>query len=830
MGEHRSRSLFAVAVILLAACTPYRPYPLLKMDLARPDHGPAPEAFEPSGVAVLADGTVVISSAGPANVLYEPESAGRGASLAPVGFNLPLRDPRLDCPTCRRPPFRATARLTPHPVSWLPYAGRDLPPLDVEDLAPFGGDEVLGITAYSTIGRRTGYRKDNTALPRQETERIFVLERMADPPVESGEVGHWEERRVPEVDRMRDALSDWGRSHCDGDMRVQGLAWNPVDGVAYVGLRRCDGPVVRVLSYDLRASAAGQAVDLVVAAEGVDGGAGPEEGITGLHWAEGGAPGEAGTLWATTAWDSWGHETEPAWGGRLAKVEDGLLRPVGSGFLDRPSAVCIPARDPLATSGEPDQAAVVLFDDDTQKPEAPVVTFVATPLPRPAGGAWAGLASLTDLGEGLPLGLNGFDLRWYERDHRLAQFDVVLDRRPDGTPGAWTRAIGGLWQMRVGGSLGLIASATHLSRWVGHDRQAVALTDWKDSPNLRFHAFRADVSVVPRDRERVETGVSAESAPTAGPPSVARLVKDLRPDYTVTVPLPTPASPDAGLVLQGFEIDTAARADRGICLAAMSLGATWHSPAHDAVDLRTMLIGGLCNDFDTRGSGLQHGRTTDVAGGVTVAVRFAVVEGGKATPWSSTVADQDLPAPRDALGNKIADPTAVTDDVAARAHVHCVRLADNADLAPGDPSWRHLDITSAGDSTYAGALSGFTLALDPVGFAGQTSELPLTEAQALNRNAYIHRYLLRAFGGTGAVVEGGITHGIHRTGFMRDNQTPSALLLEADLTGFAGEPGQTWDMLAPSRRADPNLEPEDGFVRWAVALPRSTEAKCSSAE
>lgn len=317
---------------------------------------------------------------------------------------------------------------------------------------------------------------------------------------------------------------------------------------------------------------------------------------------------------------------------------------------------------------------------------------------------------------------------------------------------------------------------------------------------------------------------------TSGTPSVARLVTELRGDYTVTVPLPSPASEGAGLVLQGFEIDTAARADRGICLAAMNLGVSWHSAERDAVDLRTMLIGGLCNDFDTRGSGLQHGRTTDVAGGVTVAVRFAVVEGGRAIPWSAGVADLDLPVPRDALGAPLADPLEVTDDHAARAHVHCLRLADSRDLAPGDPSWRNLQVSSGGDSTFAGALSGFTLALDAVGFASATASVPLTEAQALNRNAYIHRYLLRAFGGPGAVLEGGITHGIHRTGFMRDNQTPSALLLEAEMTGFEGEPGQAWDMLAPSRRSDPNLEPEDGYVRWAVALPREPEARCSAAE
>ena len=346
----------------------------------------------------------------------------------------------------------------------------------------------------------------------------------------------------------------------------------------------------------------------------------------------------------------------------------------------------------------------------------------------------------------------------------------------------------------------------------------MALTDWRGSPDLKFHAFRAEVSVVPRDRERQN-------------PSVARLVAELRPDYTVTVPLPVPASPGAGLVLQGLEIDTAARADRGICVAAMDVGVAWHSEAHDAVDLRAMLIGGLCNDFDTRGSGLQHGRTTDVDGGVSVAVRFAVVEGASAVRWSAQAADLDLPAPRDPNGVARVSPVIVTDDAVSRAHVHCVALdgAAPVDIGGGDPSWRRLALERDAGVEAGGALSGFTLALDPAGFDDASAAEPLSEAQALNRNAYIHRYLLRAFGGPGAVLEGGITHGIHRTGFMRDNQTPSALLLRADMTGFPGALGEQWDMNSGARR-DPNVLPEDGFVRWAVVTRRPAEAQCSRAE
>ena len=41
------------------------------------------------------DGTVAFSAPGPATALYEPVDPASHASFAPVGFRLPLRDPRV---------------------------------------------------------------------------------------------------------------------------------------------------------------------------------------------------------------------------------------------------------------------------------------------------------------------------------------------------------------------------------------------------------------------------------------------------------------------------------------------------------------------------------------------------------------------------------------------------------------------------------------------------------------------------------------------------------------------------------------------------------------
>lgn len=805
-----------------AGCVPYRTYPLLTVS-APGSHRP----LEPSGLAVLDDGRVVMVAEGDAHALLvpDPDQPVAGGGVLDL---LPLRDGREDCRDhgnspagtparvrCERRHYRASIRLREEPITWLPRERMVTLPYNVEDLAPFGPDRVLGITEFSTIGRKTGYRADYTVRSRRQTERLFVLER-------DGK-GGWVERELPEVERLREMLSDWGRGTCGDDMLVEGLAYDPIGQDVYVGLRRCDGPVQRVLHYHLGGARGGRAVGIEVAADGIDGAtAGPTEGISGLAWAD-------GRLWALTAWDSFGYDVEAAFGGRLHEVRDGRLHPVPlpGPFLDRPSALAL-------LPGPSGADTIVLFDNDAaaRQPGRPTATVLRARIPRPADEQFVQARELVATGSDLPLGLNGFDLRWYARDHRLSQLAAILAIGRDGEPGGWTRALGGLWQMRIGGSLGLIAARLpFLGRSLGHDRQAVALTDYRGT-DLRFTSYRARLTVVPRDRERQN-------------PSVARLLDDVRPAYRAQVTLPTRASADAGLVLQGFEIDTTARADRGVCLAALELGVDWAGD-YDQVAVQSTLVGGLCNDFDTRGTDLRHGRTTDIEGGVDVIVYFAVVEGGRASRWSAGIFDRDRPGARDGAGGYVGDPDRGLDDATAQAHLHCGTVDATGALTriergpPSPPAawlsqgavWAPPDV--AVGPVLGASLRGFAVALDPRGFDPAIAAQPMSEVEALNRNNYIHRYLVRAFpigggptAGGGTLVDGGVTHGIHR-GLLKDNQRPSALLLRADLTGFAGStPAPTGDSVWPRRATDPNLLPEDGYIRWAPVNPGPVEPGCA---
>lgn len=794
-------------VFLLLACNPYRTYPLLRME---PDGHDGP--FEPSGLAVMDDGRMVIAAEGDATVLWRPSpdrplQPGGGLDL------LPLTDQREDCPpgarACRERQYRAAVRLEPEPIEWLLEDRRLTVPYNVEDLTAFGPDTVLGVTEYTTVGRRTGFRRDYRARSRRQTERLFVLRR---------EGGRWVEVSRPEVGRLRDTLSDWGRAHCGDDMLVEGLAWDPVGAVVYVGLRRCAGPVTRVLRYPMGAARAGLAAALEVHAEGIAGGAGPEEGVSGLGWAD-------GQLWATTAWDGYGEAHEAVFGGRLHRVDDGRLVPVDvpEPFADRPSAVA-PVPAPGGGPGALD--ALVLFDDDARSGARarPTATVVRARTPRPSGERWTSLLELSQEPAPRAMGLAGLDLRWYNRDHRLSQLAAVLAAAPDGTPGGWTRVMGGLFQIRVGAPLGAFAEAVPLfGKTLGHNRQAVALTDLRSNPRARFRSFRARLSVVPRDRERQN-------------PSVARLVESARAAYSVVVPLPGGADRDAGLVLEGVEIDTTSRADRGICLAALDLGVEWADPTHEAVRLQATIVGGLCNDFDTRGAGLLHGRTTDADSGVEVVLHFGVVEGLGARTWSASIWDQDRPGPRRPDGRHRVDPDLVVRDDQAQAHLHCAAfgaegIATHLPRSPDAPPGEWLRLGSRADGAPPrgpGALSGFLLALDPAGFDPATLDRPLTEAEALNRNNYIHRYLLRVLPHPdGLLVEGGLTHGIHRAGLMRDNQRASALRVDVRWTAFADARGEAWDVSWPRRGQDPNLQPEDGFIRWSVGRPADPEPRCS---
>lgn len=793
----------AALLLALLGCAQYRTYPLLTLE------GPGLAPLEPTGVAVLEDGGIVAIAEGDARAILVPvpdRVEDRGSALTVF----PLSDGRDGCddPSCTARAYRAGVRFAEQPILWLPRERRITTPYNVQDLAPFGPNRVLGVTEYTTIGRRTGYQKDYVARPRRQTERLFVLERQGDA---------WQEVLVPEIERLRGELSDWGRANCDGDMLVEGLAWDPDGEQVYVGLRRCHGPVTRVLGWSLAGAREGRATDLHVVADGVaplDGGqgAGPEEGVSGLCFSK-------GRLWALTAWDSFGFDVEPAFGGRLHEVLDGRLRPVDlpGPFVDRPSALAVlgKRRDGLE--------AVVLFDNDADARSRPDLTVLQARTARPRDERYAELLDVEPEPDPLPLGLNGFDFRWWVRDHRLSHLAGVLDSKllTDGTRafGAWTRALGGLWQIRVGGSAGLASRWLPEGARVGHNKQAVAFTDYSEA-GLRFTRYRARVSVIPRDRIRRDE-------------SSAGLLGDNRDAWRVTVPLPAPA-PGAGLVLQGFEIDTSSRADRGICLAAMDLGVAWHSDARDAVDLQATLIGGLCNDFDYRGPDYFHGLTTEVEGGVLVTLHYAVVEGAESTSWSLGLYDRDVPrSPEPAPGGGPRD----MDDAASRAHLHCARVSPDGTVAqlPRQENAPPPDWLSQGmllDGTLAAgpsSIRGFAIALDPAGFDPVNGPRPLTEDETMDRNNYIYRYLLRALPDAGGTfVEGGMTHGIHARGPMRDNARPSALALRVDLTSFPGLEGAVaHDIAWPRRAEDPNLLPEDGYVRWSTTRPADAEPACS---
>ena len=267
---------------------------------------------------------------------------------------------------------------------------------------------------------------------------------------------------------------------------------------------------------------------LEVYADGVDGGAGPEEGVSGLCFS-------LGRLWAVTAWDGYGYETEVAYGGRVHEVRGGVLHPVdvAGAFRDRPSALAV-------LPGPEGLHALVLFDNDASAAVRPTLTVLETRTPRPLNERYAQLIDLTRVRNTVRLALNGFDFRWWIRDHRLGHLGAVLAEKAaaDGgpsLPGAWTRALGGLWQMRIGASIGEFAHRLPGSPRVGVSKQAVAFTDFRNT-SLRFTGYRAQLSVIPRDRLRTDA-------------SVAGLLDANRDLWRVTIPLPE-AHPGSGIVLQ----------------------------------------------------------------------------------------------------------------------------------------------------------------------------------------------------------------------------------------------------------------------------------------
>jgi hypothetical protein len=258
----------------------------------------------------------------------------------------------------------------------------------------------------------------------------------------------------------------------------------------------------------------------------------------------------------------------------------------------------------------------------------------------------------------------------------------------------------------------------------------------------------------------------------------------------------------------------------------MDVGVAWHSDARDAVDLQATLIGGVCNDFDARGPDYFHGLTTEVDGGVLVTLHFAVVEGAPSLPWSVAIYDRKPPTPTEGL----------LDDTASRSHVHCVKVDDagvtGLPRSSDAPAAEWLTQGTAVQGIPAQgptALRGFALAFDPAGFELGGSR-PLTDEEAFVRNNYVYRYLVRALPGVGGTfVEAGITHGIHRAGPFQDNAIPSALAARVDLTTFPGLTGTVAnDFVYERRDEDPNLLPEDGYVRWATTTPAAADPRCSS--
>jgi len=833
----------AIAASLLGSGCSRRAYPAVSIvpDSRRAAH----VELQLGAVAMLGwDKLVAIDESDAGQVFEIPFVGSAGpqtvADADPVDL-FPWIDPSEQCPPdarrCRAVNYRAQVPAQAVPITWLPReTGEEVMPHHVEDLAavPCEGSCVMGLTEFTTTGRLTRFREDQVARGRDETERLFVLRRDA---------GAWIEERWPDVERLREQISDWGRASCVDDLVVEGLAVDPDAMHVYIGIRRCDGAAQRVLQYDLGAAMRGNAVTLRVVADGVVDAsgrdvAGVSEGLSSLDWAH-------GRLWATTSWDDFGHQREAVYGARLLVADGGALRPVPlpAEIRDRADALVIlpvpgvaPADAPLAEVF-PDVHALLFFDND-RRADLRNGTLIHALLPRPEGGAYAELSSLQPGGVDAPLGLNGFDFRWYLRDHRLGQLSVVGGEQPSG-PGAWTTELGGLWQVR----LGALGQATRpvLGKAVGHNRQAVALTDYSPAQELTFTPYRAVVSVVPRERFGNEVSIDAAMAAH-------------RSDYEVSFELPD-VEPGDGLVLQGVTLDSASRASGGICLSAVDLGVRWADPEQPGPAVaRAMLLGGLCNDFNTQESGEHHGLTTNPAAGVRAVLYFAVVHGGQARSGSIQAAQRDRPGKRSGPTSLhlATDDAPTTSSLAAyrrassperignhssKANLACFQVDEGGLAALNDTSmseWR-VDVRGSvpqGEGVNrAGSLSGFAFALDLRGF-GRDREAysDISALQARSQNVYLYRYLMRSWLEPGVLLEGGMSHGLHLSGLGKDNASATAALVRADLTwwdGLSADPIDR-DLTDARPRRDPNAMPEDGFLRWARTVEREAEAACIS--
>ncbi len=848
--------ILPLLLLITAGCGVRRSYPLIRVD-SEPD---ATRGMQIRAAAALPDDEVVIASRYDTETLWrmgQPDTHG-ARRLSPSDL-MAFDDPSAACDElepakakrCRERNYRALVRMTPQPIRWLP----PLPPGTIEDLTPFPcrarepdveaseapapcTPAVLGVSTFDTIHITTPFHDEEVDIERAQHERLFLLEQ---------EQGVWRERSSPLISRIQDELSDWGRAHCPDRFTVSGIAHRPDPGVLYIGVSACDGPAAKVLSYDLAAARRGEVVhfepflDDIVDARGLSD-RGPDERLSSLDYRH-------DRLWGTSAWQSFGHEHETAFGGRLLIRRDDAFTAIDvpSGLADRPYALVVLDTPGRASSMDestdgaalPDVEAVshLLFFDNGRSSgseERPQLTVLRTRVPAPPEGSFLDLLEV-NANPSMPLLLNGFDFEWYLRDHRLGAWTFLLGAHEE-RPGGWTTALGGLWQVR----LGLIGRKTRafLGKALGHNRQAVEVTD--------IRGTGLDVS-------SVELTLTVQPQPVqSSTPSVAELLRTPDPRFDLLVPRPEGMAGTP--VLQGLTIDTASHASGGICLSAMDLGVYDAGPEHpDHLRVRARLNGGLCNDFNNRDKDEHHGIITDPSQGIRVRLSVALVDGRAPRAVSVRASQRDLIGRRDGPTHVITEEQVVrvprapyrdvpgaieTNNKVHKTNFACIavdasgapRLLPRAiGPDPDDTEWMvRTEGTPPPHDRVSLGVQGFAFAFDLRGFDpglwpaayGDVSEL-----SARSQNNYLYRYLLRTWPMPqgGLFLEGGVSHGVHLKGLGRDNASPTALMVRSDAVWWDA-PGIPWVAPDPAqRRTDPNLLPEDGYLRWAVTEPMDEE-------
>jgi hypothetical protein len=707
--------------------------------------------------------SVVLASRADPGAVFEA-TGGPGASIAE---RFSLRDRCGPHGACDRDGYRAFV-----PLSRVPLIFSGDAPSHPAALSPFTcadgcGAAMLVATDFSTIGVNSGFHDAELPRARRRGERVVAMVR--------GDAG-WTERPSPAIDLLSRAISDWGRSRCANDLRVSGVAFDASSRDVFIATGRCDGPRAVVLRYPLGRAEQGWNADLLPFAA-LDP-ARTDATITGL-WHD------QGRTWASVTWRRRSPDGDPGAGSMLFAVIDGafVAAPIAGPLRDAARGVVVLPDSPGNTSLTAAHALVL-----TAPRSGGAFAWIPVETPAPPEGRWvAALETTTRMAP--PVALTGFDLRWYARDHRLGLWSVLADQR-DGQPGAWTAAVGGVWQERFG-RLGRATSTIGLRR-IGASRQVAEVIAL--GPEVTLHSYQTTLSVIPRP-------------PDPARPSTGAALSAHLPAATVEIPLPTPANPEDGLVLQGFSLDASPRAAGGVCLSALDVDVDWPEARRDAVKVRAAIVGGLCNDFDARGPRERHGATTRADAGVRVTLYYAVVNGRPAHHSEATVAERRAP-PRQT-------------DAEAKSHFACSQAPEAA--------WQITEIGASPTPGSAGALSGFTFAWDLRGFSPDASYADVGGAAARHQSHYLYAARLRTTVATinakpTLFVDGGMTHGLHRAGLGRDAAVESAVLTRAAVTW--------WDDLAGQPRTadpvpdDPNLRPEDGTTRWSV-LSASANPRCA---